>query len=283
MRGLVLVAACAFLGPALPALALATPAPGRADPRIRTVDYDPLQVVRVVGVFRTATQILFGPNETILHVAVGDMTGWDVVAERNILFMKPKERRGPTNLIATTSLPGGETRNYTFELTTRDGPSSTSAPDTFFVVRFRYPADEKAALVAVIAAEETALRQKVVELKLDRGVIEGRRNFAYEVEGPASLQPSEVSDNGGFTVMRFPAGQAIPAIYTVTPDGTESLVPFDVRGEFVVIHATGRLFRLRRGREVLCIYNTANDPYGVNLGTHTASPEVDRADKGAAP
>jgi type IV secretion system protein VirB9 len=112
-------------------------------------------------------------------------------------------------------------------------------------------------------------------------VLEGPRNLAYEVQGSAALQPSEVSDNRRFTVMRFPAGQAIPAIYTVTPDGTESLVPFDVRGEFVVIHATAKLFRLRRGKDLLCIYNDANDPYGVTLGTHTAAPDVDRTDKGA--
>ena len=53
-----------------PALALDTPHPGAADPRIRTVDYDPQQVVRVVGVFRTATQIVLAPDETVLHAAL---------------------------------------------------------------------------------------------------------------------------------------------------------------------------------------------------------------------
>ncbi len=90
-----------------------------------------------------------------------------------------------------------------------------------------------------------------------------------------------MSDNGRFTILRFPAGQAIPAVYQVTPDGSESLVPFDVRGEFVVIHGTAGQFRLRRGRDVLCIYNGAPDPYGVGLGTNTASPDIDRTDAGA--
>jgi type IV secretion system protein VirB9 len=102
--------------------------------------------------------------------------------------------------------------------------------------------------------------------------------LAYELQGAVALQPSEVSDNGRFTILRFPAGQAIPSVYQVTPDGSESLVPFDVRGEFVVVHGTAKAFRLRRGRDVLCIYNEALDPYGVNLGTHTASPSVDRTD-----
>ena len=64
--------------------------------------------------------------------------------------------------------------------------------------------------------------------------------------------------------------------------GTESLIPFDVRGEFVVVHAVVQQLRLRRGRDVLCIYNQAFEPYGVNPGTGTAAPDVQRTDQGAA-
>jgi type IV secretion system protein VirB9 len=53
-----------------------------------------------------------------------------------------------------------------------------------------------------------------------------------------------------------------------------------VRGEFVVIHAVVRELRLRRGREVLCIYNQAFEPYGTNPATGTAAPDVERTDKG---
>jgi len=62
----------------------------------------------------------------------------------------------------------------------------------------------------------------------------------------------------------------------VNADGSESLVPKDIRGELVVVHAVGRAFRLRRGGEVLCIFNEAFDPVGVNYGTNTTSPSVVR-------
>lgn len=262
------------------AQAVETPQPGHADARVRTIDYDPAQVVHIPGVYRTATEILFGEDETILHVAVGDATAWDVAAEKNILFIKPKAAHGLTNLIVTTSRPNAATRNYTFELAAENRPRTGGA---LYVLRFRYPADVKAAALAVISAEEQALLAKLTALKLERGAVEGTRNLAYQVQGAVSLQPSEVSDNGRFTILRFPGGEAIPTVYAVTPDGTESLIPFDVRGEFVVIHDTARQFRLRRGREVLCIYNEGPASYGVDLGTHTASPEVDRTDVGAAP
>lgn len=271
-----LVAGMTLLSTTSPALAVQTPGPGSTDARVRSVDYDPLQVVRITGLYRTATQVLFGESETILHVAVGDSTAWDVAAEKNILFIKPKAAHGLTNLIVTTALPGGGTRNYTFELTV-GGPGRSAG---LFVLRFRYPAELRAAASAAISAEEQALLAKITALKLERGTIEGRRNFAYEVQGAVALQPSEVSDNGRFTVLRFPAAQAVPAVYQVTPDGSESLIPFDVRGEFVVVHGTARQLRLRRGHDVLCLYNDAFDPFGASTGTNTASPDIDRTEAG---
>ena len=275
MRGVSILTVALVLGIAPMAWGATTPKPGVADPRMRTIDYDPVQVVRVEGVFRTATQILFGEDETILHVAVGAATAWDVAAAKNILFIKAKAGHGVTNLIVTTARGTGSTRNYTFELSAE---TSRRPGGGVYVLRFRYPSDQTAATPAAQSAAARALREKLTALQLERGAVEGRRNLAYEVQGAPALQPSEISDNGRFTVMRFPAGQMIPAVYQVTPDGSESLVPFDVRGEFVVVHGTAAQFRLRRGGDVLCLYNTAPEPYGVNFGTHTASSAVDRTD-----
>jgi type IV secretion system protein VirB9 len=271
-----LAASLLLAGHAAPAAAVEIPRPGPADPRIKVVDYDPQQVVRIVGVFRTATQILFSPDETILHVALGDTSGWEVAPEDNVLFAKPKAVRAPTNLIVTTRSAAGATRHYTFELATRAGGTSRAAPDTFFVVQFRYPDAEKAALTQALSAEAQALEARIVQLKLDRGVLEGPRNLAYELQGSTAIAPSEVTDNGRFTVLRFPGAQAVPAVYAVDPDGSEALVPFDVRGEFLVVHQIAAQLRLRKGREVVCIFNTAYQPAGAPTGTATASPDVDR-------
>lgn len=261
---------------AAPAAAVEVPRPGPADPRIKLVDYNPQQVVRIVGAFRTATQILFSADETILHVALGDTSGWEVAPEKNVLFAKPTAVRAPTNLIVTTQVAGGATRHYTFELATRGGSTSRGTPDTFFVVQFRYPTEEKEALQQALSAEARALEARIVQLKLDRGVLEGPRNLAYALQGSATISPSEVTDNGRFTVLRFPGAQAMPAVYAVSPDGSESLVPFDVRGEFLVVHQIAAQLRLRRGREVVCIFNAGFRPAGAPTGTATAAPDVER-------
>jgi len=264
---------------AAPALAEDTPRGGPADQRVKFVEFEETQVYRIVGTFRTATQIVLGADETIEHVALGDTVSWEVAVAGHILFLKPRERAGPTNLIVTTNR-GGELRNYAFELTTRRGPISSGSANTYFQVRFRYPRDEaeRAARLSAMqqAQQVAALRAGAVRGALDHGVIEGPRNLNYKVQGSSDLQPSEISDNGQFTVLRFPGNHEIPAIYLVRPDGSETLVPFDVRDEFVVVHAVAAQLRLRRNREVLCIYNLAPTPFGVDYGTNTASPHVER-------
>ena len=153
-------------------------------------------------------------------------------------------------------------------------------PGTFFKVRLRYPefeaaqarlAQQRAQLAAALAAQNGATKAA-----LDIGVLEGTRNLNYKVQGSSELQPSEVSDNGQFTVMRFPNQREIPAIFTVNPDGSEATASFDVRDEFVVVHGVYKEMRLRRGKVVLCIYNESPSFYGRDPKTDTASEAVER-------
>ena len=256
-----------------------TPRPGSTDARMRTVDYDPDQVYRLAGLFRTATQVIFAPDESVLHVALGDSIAWEVAVEGNVLFVKPREQHQPTNLMVTTDR-AGITRHYAFELQARGDRTAGVQAEAIYQIRFRYPRDEEARKAAALSAATTVAHDRVMTLQLQHGAIEGPRNLAYSLQGERSLEPSEVSDNGRFTLMRFPGGQTIPAIFMVTEDGTERLTPFDVRGEFVVIHGTASAFRLRRGREVLCIFNEAFNPRAAQTGTLTASSAVDRVAQG---
>lgn len=258
-------------------LAVATPLTAQADPegRIREVAYAPDAVYRIAGAFRTATQIVFGPDEAVRHVAIGDSVAWEVAAEGSIVFLKPRERHQETNLLVVTER-GGAVRHYVFDLTVQD----PGAGDAVYQLRFRYPEDERARQDAESLARTRVAEARLVRLQLQQGAVEGPRSLAYSVQGDAGLQPSEVSDNGRFTVLRFPGVQPIPAIFEIDDSGGERLVPYDVRGEFVVIHGLVRGLRLRRGRAVLCIFNDAFDARGRTTGGGTASPAVDRTDTG---
>jgi type IV secretion system protein VirB9 len=264
---------------ATPCFGAETPRPTPQDNRIREAVYSEGEVYRVVGVFRSATQILFSAQERIEHVALGDTISWEVAPADNSLFIKPREAAGATNLIVITRSPFGS-RTYTFELAVRSGAISARAPDTFFKIAFRYPAQEQAALLAQRAnaarAEAAAIQASAIKSSLDLAVLEGKRNLSYSVQGASILQPSEVSDNGQFTALRFPAQRELPAIFAVQPDGSEAIVSYDIRDDFVVVHGVYKQLRLRRGRSVLCVYNDAPDYFGRATNTGTASTSVER-------
>ena len=272
---LLLAAAIGTLAPGV-ALAEQTPRQLGPDQRIREVNYTDGNVIKIRSGFRTATQIEFAPGEVIKFVAMGDTVSWEVAPADNSLFVKPRERAGVTNLIVVTEFQGTK-RNYTFELT---AVANARAPGTFFKVRLRYPeyeaqqralATQEAQLRAALAAQNGAIK-----VALDLSVLEGKRNLNYKVEGASALQPSEVSDNGQFTVLRFPTQREIHAIFTVNPDGSEATASFDVRDEFVVVHGVYKEMRLRRGKVVLCIYNESPSFYGRDPKTDTASEAVER-------
>lgn len=259
-----------------PAYASEMPRPGAKDARVRNVNYDPDQVVTIVGSFRHAIEIQFGPGETVTQAALGDTVSWQIAPVGNILFLKPREKAAGTNLIVVTNA-GGTPRTYHFNLSLGTGQQ-------MYGVRFRYPREERAAaaLQAQIAEAEAAqaIETNIAQTALDHAVIEGVRNMNYTVQGDSSLQPTEISDNGEFTVLRYPGHADIPSIFAVDVDGTETIVPYDVREDFVVIHAVYRQLRLRRGTSVLCIYNEAPPRNDRGDRTGTVSNVVTRKVKG---
>jgi len=268
----------AILTVAMPTIASAenTPRPVPADHRVREVNYSDQNVIAIRSAFRTATQIEFAQGEVIKFVAMGDTVSWEVAPAENSLFIKPRERASGTNLIVVTEYAGLK-RNYTFALS---AVANSRAAETYFKVRVRYPEQEAAALREATArrqlAQVLAQQNGAIKAALDLGVLEGTRNLNYTVKGASAIQPSEVTDNGQFTVLRFPNQREIPAIFTVNPDGSEATASFDVRDEFVVVHGVFRELRLRRGKVVLCIYNDNPNFYGRDPKTDTASEVVDR-------
>ena len=138
MRTPTLLLAAAVMATAGPALAQSD-----GSDRIQELTYAPHGVYQVSGAFRTATQIIFSPEETIRHAAIGDSVAWEVAAEGSVLFLKPRERHQSTNLLVVTER-GGVARHYVFELRAHD----RSAREAAYQIRFRYPDDERARAAA---------------------------------------------------------------------------------------------------------------------------------------
>ena len=260
---------------ALPALALEIPSSAPQDSRVRFVNYQPYNITRIVGTIRSSVQVEFAPDEEIAHVALGNNVAWEVAPAGPILFLKPRESQPATNISVVTTRRDGSKRSYQMELLVRDGPVD-AGQNTYFYVKYRYPADENQRRRLKDEARKRAAEAGYADQVLGLHEQYGPRNWRYSAQGSASIEPKAVYDNGKVTTFAFSRNQEMSAIYIENSDGTESLVPKTVQGDLVLVHAISRKFILRRGSDTLCIFNEAYSPVGTSLGTNTTSPSVER-------
>ena len=269
------ILALLLAGAASAAFALEIPRGASQDSRVRFVDYQPYNITRIVGSLRSSVQVEFAADEEIAHVALGNSVAWEVAPAGNILFLKPREHQPVTNISVVTTRRDGSTRSYQMELTVRDGTVEVGQ-NTYFYVKYRYPADEAERRRQVAAARAIAAQAKEADNVLALHESYGPRNWRYSAQGSQALEPQSVYDNGKITTFTFVGNQEMPAIYIENSDGSESLVPKSVDGNMVLVHAISRKFILRSGGGVLCVYNEAYDRAGINPDTNTTSPSVER-------
>lgn len=264
-----------FSGAAFPGHALEIPHSASQDSRVRFVNYQPFNITRIVGSLRSSVQVEFAADEEIAHVALGNSVAWEVAPAGNILFLKPREKQPVTNISVVTTRRDGSTRSYQMELTARDGTVEVGQ-NTYFYLKFRYPADEANARRQQAAARARAAQAEEADDVLALHEAYGPRNWRYSAQGSQSLEPQSVYDNGKITTFAFVGNQEMPAIYIENPDGSESLVSKFVDGNLVMVHAISSKFILRRGKDVLCVFNEAYSRVGINPDTNTTSPSVER-------
>jgi type IV secretion system protein VirB9 len=202
---------------ATPLGAQVRPRPGAGDPHIQSVDYAPEQVVLLQGASGYQITVELSPDEQVENVAVGDSGAWQVTANRrgDRLFVKALVGGVSTNMTVITNV-----RTYVFEL----GPVSNSG-DMAYTVRFRYPP-------AAPGPEHEA------------GTADGEGR--YRLGGDKALRPSEISDDGTHTYIRWPLDRPLPAVYAIGDGGKLMLVNGMMRDDvFVIDSVSGKLvFRI---------------------------------------
>jgi type IV secretion system protein VirB9 len=192
MKALLFLAGAALASTPLAAQLRPQAEPG-SDPRIQSVAYAADQVILLEGAPGYQITLELSPDERVETVAVGDSSSWQVTANKrgDLLFVKALIGGVSTNMTVITNV-----RTYNFDL----APASTS--QVAYTVRFHYPPP---------AAPEEDLADAAAE---------GR----YRLGGDKALRPSEISDDGVHTYIRWPRDRALPAVYAVTDSGLEMLV-----------------------------------------------------------
>ncbi|RUV84740.1 P-type conjugative transfer protein VirB9, partial [Mesorhizobium sp. M1A.F.Ca.IN.022.07.1.1] len=163
------------------ALALEIPRGASQDSRVRFVDYQPYNITRIVGSLRSSVQVEFSSDEEIAHVALGNSVAWEVAPAGNILFLKPRENQPVTNISVVTTRRDGSTRSYQMELTVRDGTVEVGQ-NTYFYVKYRYPADEAERRRQAATARAVAAQAKEADNVLALHEAYGPRNWRYSAQ-----------------------------------------------------------------------------------------------------
>lgn len=246
-----LMLAAAALPLALPAHAAPPAASHTADPRLASRVYNPDEVVRIEGRAGVQATVVFGEDEHIENVAIGDANAWQVTPNKraNMLFVKPLGAAARTNMTVIT-----DRRSYTFDLV------AGAALRPVYVLRFAYPADEKAkaeqAARAAQAAAVPALTGDEADLAAGaRPADPASLNFAWEKKGKAALYPARIYDDGRSVYLAWQAGSPQPAILVRDARGTEGPVNYAVRGDVIVIEGVPGLLVLRAGKDAALLEN----------------------------
>ncbi|HTT80876.1 MAG TPA: TrbG/VirB9 family P-type conjugative transfer protein [Stellaceae bacterium] len=266
---------------AAPAVALEIPKPGNLDSRIRSVPYDPGNVVDLWTAPGAVMVVEFGEGEQVVNVAASDSAYLKAKPSGNYLFFKPMAVLSPQPVVVLTRTEDGRLRRYDFEFETRRSKLGANA-DVDYSVVFTYPhqaylkrlaARRAARARAQKAAAEAALREATAAMQ---NPYDGVRNYHYVARGDRAIAPAAVWDNGYSTAFTFPGMQRIPSVFRINPDGKEATANYSVHGSTVIAPGTAPEWVLRDGGTVLAVYDLAYNPIGATPGTHTISPSVVR-------
>ncbi len=235
---------CGTVLAATPVLALQDSRPIATDSRIRTVRYNPNEVYKFTGHYGYQSIIEFSGSEEVLSVSVGDSVAWQVVPAANKLFIKPVEQDAMTNMTVITARG-----MYHFELHAEE-TENIHDKNMIFVLRFVYPDDQGAGVSNYVNNVEVPDITDAEVLKT--------LNFNYTIAGTEFQAPIRVFDDGDFTYFQFRGRNSeVPAFFYVDPDGTEGIINFRTRGDYIVVERVAPVFTLRNGPYVYCVFNEA--------------------------
>jgi type IV secretion system protein VirB9 len=221
---LALLSLAAALGLATPTSAEIAPSSLGADARVRSVLYNPVDVIRLDTQLRVNTAIELGAAERIESVLLGDSEAFEVevLSNRSTVSVKPLISGAETNMTIytgrrsiTMALSEGQARNPTYRLVLRypesgTGRTTRSAPTSGF------------------------------------------RDIGYAWSGDESLRPVHIWNDGQATWFAFAPGLR-PSIFGVDATGREVTLNSGTRGSIVRISGIRTAYSIRIGIQVLCI------------------------------
>jgi len=263
------------------------PAGAATDPRLREVNYDPDTVITVPVKRGVVTLVQLAADEAIAEVAAGlggdcasADAAWCIAAQAGgrTVFVKPKSAAHAANTLAVVT----DRRIHNFRFVVLAEGDST-APIYRMAVRApappapRRPAVDPTRLLALTPLPpEPSPEQIVAERMRAKPQVANAQYAMAQGRNSEDIVPTLVFDDGRFTYMRFPGNRAVPAVFHVLGDGTETLVNSRMEDDLLVVDRVSRRLMLRAGPAVVALWNEAFDLDGAPPIDGTVVPGVQR-------
>jgi len=217
------------------ALLCCTAAGAATDKRIRTLAYNPDQIVQILGKSGIQSTIEFAPDERIENVAVGDSAAWQITpnSRASLLFVKPLAARSRTNMTVVT-----DRRTYMFDLVAGDKRMTA-----VYALKFSYPNEKPVEAATQPAPQATA----PAPVEQPATMTADKLHFDWNKKGNGKLLPNRVFDDGASVYLAWTKETPLPAILTVSEDRKEGPVNYRMSGEYIVISPIPANLVLRYG------------------------------------
>lgn len=223
-----------------PAFALREPRATSVDSRIRVMVYNPNDVFKYIGYYGYQGNIELEEGETVDTISMGDSVAWQIVPSGNRIFLKPIEEDATTNMTLITNR-----RMYFFELHAKKA-DNINDPGLMFAVKFLYPGSSGNTM-------DFSSHEGPSAPDLSK---KNQYNFKYTISGSDVAAPIKIFDDGKFTYFQFKKKNApIPAFFEVDSKGNESIINYQIVGDYVVVESVAKQYTLRYGHEITCVFN----------------------------
>jgi len=222
--------------------AIREPRPTSMDTRIRVMTYNPNDVFKYIGYYGYQGNIQLEDGETIETISMGDTVSWQIVPSGSRIFLKPIEQDATTNMTLITNK-----RIYFFELHAKEA-KNINDPGLVFAVKFLYPGSSN----NIVNFSQNA----PVVPDLSNKANKAKYNFKYTISGSEVIAPVQIFDDGTFTYFQFKLPTSpVPGFFQTDKDGTESVVNYQVVGNYIAVEMVASQFTLRYGNEITCVFN----------------------------
>lgn len=231
------------------------------DYRIKSVVYNPLDVVEMNTVIGVSTHIELQDDEIYITHVLGDAAAYMfLVKEGRHIFFKPIAELSDSNLIILTNK-----RTYNIKINYKQSKSSETYQLTF-----------------ISGSKKDEENKRIIDQQRQQKAFEverGAYNLEYTMFGDYEISPLNVWDNGEMTFFKFPSNKDLPTVKMVDDDGEEVIVNRNNVGDssnVVMLHNVAEKWRVRIGNKVLTIYNEKFFENKKDNNTGTVSPVVRR-------